>query len=124
MKSKALWIAAMVLLVMTPACGSMEFPAGIYKPAQPTSVDRITEFRFEEDGTFAISYDNGLKADGVYTVSGNQITLNESEDSPCFGSPITMSWTSSENTLTFKTVEDTCPELPSTDWAREWSREP
>ena len=124
MKSKALWIAAMILLVIAPACGSKEFPAGNYKPAQPSPTDRIVEFNFAEDGIFAISYYNDLKADGMYTVSGDHITLNESEDGPCFGSPITMSWSFSGNTLTLKTVEDTCRQGPSTDWAREWSREP
>lgn len=124
MKSKALWIAAMVFLVVTTACGSKEFPAGTYKPAQPSPTDRIVEFNFAQDGTFTISYYDGKKATGTYAVSGDNITLEESEDSPCFGSSVIMSWTSNGNNLTLKTVEDTCSYAPSTDWAREWSREP
>jgi hypothetical protein len=124
MKSKAFWITAMVLLVVTAACGSKEFPTGAYKPAQPSSTDRIVEFEFAEDGTFTISYYNDLKVVGTYATSGNNITLNESEDGPCFGSPVIMSWTSSGNNLTLKSVEDTCVQAPSFDWAREWIREP
>jgi predicted small lipoprotein YifL len=60
MKSKTLWFAAMVLLVVTAACGSKEFPAGVYKPAQPSPTDRIVEFEFTKEGTFAISYYNNL----------------------------------------------------------------
>ncbi len=124
MKSKALWITTMVLLAVTVACGSKEFPAGAYKPAQPSPTDRIVEFNFAQDGTFTISYYDGKKATGTYAVSGDNITFNESEDSPCFGSSVIMSWAFSGNNLTLKTVEDTCRYAPSTDWAIEWSREP
>jgi hypothetical protein len=124
MKSTTSWIAVIMLLVMTAACGSKEFPMGIYKPAQPSPTDRIVEFNFAQDGTFTTSYYDGKKAAGTYAVSGDKITLNESEDSPCFGSSVIMSWASSGNNLTLKTVEDTCQYAPSTDLAREWIREP
>lgn len=123
MKSKALRIAVMLLLVMTSACSVKQFPAGVYKPAQLSPTDSIVEFKFTEDGTFAISYYDGRKAGGMYTVSDDHITFNESEDGPCFGSPVVMAWTSNGNNLTLKSVEDTCRYSPSFDWARVWSRE-
>ncbi len=123
MKSKLLIVAMLFMFAIT-ACANKPFPPGMYKPVEQLSTTRITEFKFAEDGTFAVLYYNGLKAGGAYTVSSGRITLSESEDSPCFGYPITMTWTYSGNTLTLKTVEDTCPAMPTTDWAGEWSREP
>jgi len=123
MKPKS-WIAGMLLMLAIAACSSEPFPTGIYEPAQPSSTSRITEFELAEEGTFAVVYYNGLEARGTYAVSDGQITLDESPDSPCFGYPITMSWTSSGTTLTLKTVQDTCPAMPTTDWAGEWARRP
>ena len=125
MRGKAILLAAMVLLMLTTACGTKEFPVGVYGPAQPSPTDRITEFSFAADGTFTSSYYDGKAATGTYTVSGDKITLVElNEDSPCIDAPATMTWTASGNTLTFGFFEDACREGPSYDWAREWSRKP
>ena len=115
----------MALLIASAACSGKVFPVGAYVPAQASPTDRITEFSFAPDGTFTISYYDGKQATGTYVASGDQITFNElNEDSPCLGSPVTMSWASSGNHLSFKTVEDTCKAGPSFDWARQWSKQP
>jgi hypothetical protein len=117
-------IAATLLMLAVTACQTPQFPVGTYKPSDHPEDARITRFEFTEDGTFAVSYYNGLRAGGAYVVSDDEISFSDAEDSPCFGSPITMTWTTSGDTLTLTAVEDTCSFRPTTDWAGEWTREP
>ena len=117
-------IAPTLLMLVFTACASPQFPVGTYKPSDHPEDSRITRFKFAEDGTFAVLYYNGLTAGGVYAISGDEIAFSDAEESPCFGTPITMTWTASGATLTLKAVEDTCPFRPTTDWAGEWTREP
>ena len=125
MKVKTVLVAAIVVMIACTACSSQAFPAGVYTAAQPSPTDRITEFSFTPDGAFTISYYDGKQATGTYSVSGGKITFNElNEDSPCLGSPATMSWTSSGDRLTLKTIEDKCSAGPSYDWARDWNKLP
>ena len=124
MKSKIPRYAALLLTAAVACSSTKAFPAGVYVPAQSSPTDRIVEFTFSEDGTFLISYYDQKTAGGTYSVSGSQITLSESEGSPCFGYPATMNWSSTGSNLTFQFWEDTCPEGPSYDWVREWSKKP
>ena len=117
-------IAVTLLMLAITACEPPQFPAGTYKPADHPEDSRITHFAFTEDGAFAVLYYNGLRAGGTYAVSDDQIAFSDAEDSPCFGSPIIMTWTTSGGTLTLRAVEDTCPFRPTTDWAGQWTREP
>jgi hypothetical protein len=123
MKPKRM-IAATLLTLAVTACATPQFPAGTYKPSDHPEESRITRFEFAEDGTFAVLYYNGLTAGGAYAISGDEIAFSDAEDSPCYGSPITMTWTAIGDTLTLKAIEDTCTFRPTTDWAGEWTREP
>lgn len=125
MRLKALFVAALAVLVMTAACTTQTFPTGDYEALQPSPTDRITQFTLADDGTFVSAYYDGRVATGTYAVNGDKITLTElNPDSPCLNAPATMIWSSGGDTLTLKFFEDQCREGPSYDWAREWVLKP
>jgi hypothetical protein len=124
MKNKVLVMAAMALMIFSAACSPKAFAAGDYKPAESNANTPVVAFNLASDGTFAVATYDGRNLEGTYTVSGDKITLNAAKGGPCFGSPMTMSWTSSGNSLALKTVEDACSEGISYDLAGDWSKQP
>lgn len=137
MNRKPLWVVAVLLLLLSTACGSPAtpvptttlaptpmptpsgpIPTGSFKADHAAS---ILDLKLKEDGTFE-GLGAGMVPTGTYPVSGNHVTFTETAGI-CVGKPGEYIWSFKGSALTFQVVHDDCSqrawEWPHSSWVKE-----
>jgi hypothetical protein len=102
----------------TPS-GASAFPTGTFTMENR---DGTWVMEFQQDGSYTVT-ENGIPMvkHGSYTVVENQITLSD-DSVPCAGKGGgTYLWTYNGHMLTWKVVQDPCPERRGTQHASRWT---
>jgi len=139
---KLAWIAPAIVMIVV-ACGpsaTQAPPTSTPTPVPPTQTPvptATTALPFPVGGTFTkVGYTWEFKADGtshteskwidaygVYTVTGNQIAIQEGYV-PCKDIVGTYTWTYDGEGLNFTTVDDKCPDRKNVvEWGK-WLKKP
>jgi hypothetical protein len=121
---KITWIAIAILLIIVGCSPSANestptpepsFPIGIFTKANWT-------WEFKADGSYH-SEQSMANDDGVYTVTGNQITI-QGDYVPCKGIVGTYTWTYDGTALSFTTVDDQCTDRRNVTGRGQWLKKP
>jgi hypothetical protein len=126
MTYKAFWFVAILVVLLTSACGSAAaptpggpFPVGAYTAKSNPDIKLL----FTQGGSYTFGINGEVK--GTYVISGNQITFTETVGgtAQCVGIPGTYTWSFDGSTLTFQLVQDDCAPRKN-DWTNAWVKQP
>lgn len=129
---KNLALVALVLVLATVGCASSATPTPLPTPGSATTVFPVGTFtmgiwdwEFRADGTeVASELGVGLREDGKYTVTGNQIVVQDTKGIYCGEPKGIYTWTFDGKVLTFKAIYDPCAERRNVVDGSSYSKKP